>query len=66
MGENTREITVGPDSSRIYRVHYINKNGIESQIAFFIASTGDCIPDELSPRVTVADGEELPTAPSDV
>ena len=65
-GETTREITVGTDSSRIYRVHYTNKNGIGSQLAFFIASTGDCLPDELSPRVTVAGGEEQQTASVDV
>ena len=65
-GETTREITVSTDSSRIYRVYYVNKNGVKSQLAFFIASTGDCLPDELSPRVTVDGGEEQQTASVDV
>lgn len=38
-GETTREITVTTDWSYVYRVTYTNGRGIESQLAFFIATT---------------------------
>ena len=38
-GETTREITVTTDWSYVYRVTYTNSRGIESQLAFFIATT---------------------------
>jgi len=52
-GETTREITVATDRSFIYRVTYTNANGIESQQCFSIAVTGDCVPDILTPSITV-------------
>lgn len=59
-GETTREITVSTDKSYIYRVTYTNKNGVESHLAFSIASQGDCVPDELYPSITV--GADSPIA----
>ena len=53
-GETTRDITVTTDRSRIYRVRYTNSRGIESQLSFAIAASGDCRPDLLTPRITVA------------
>lgn len=53
-GETTRDITVTTDRSRIYRVTYTNGRGIESQLSFAIAASGDCRPDLLTPRITVA------------
>ena len=38
-GETTREITVTTGWSYVYRVTYTNSRGIESQLAFFIATT---------------------------
>ena len=38
-GETTREITVTTDWSYVYRVTYTNSRGVESQLAFFIATT---------------------------
>lgn len=58
-GETTRELTVNTDCSRIYRVHYTNTRGVESQLAFSIAVDGDCIPDLLTPLLSVADGETV-------
>lgn len=52
-GETTRDITVTTDRSRIYRVRYTNSRGIESQLSFAIAATGDCRPDLLTPRITI-------------
>ena len=59
-GETTREITVSTDKSYIYRVTYTNKNGVESQLAFSIASQGDCTPDMLYPSITI--GTDAPIA----
>ena len=56
-GESSREITVSSDRSYIYRVTYTNAQGVESQLPFFIAAAGDCLADELTPKVTVAGGE---------
>lgn len=52
-GETTRDITVTTDRSFIYRVSYTNRNGIESQQCFSVATAGDCSPDRLTPTVTV-------------
>ena len=38
-GETTRELTVNTDWSYVYRVTYTNARGIQSQLAFFIATT---------------------------
>ena len=54
-GETTRDITVTTDRSFIYRVTYTNQNGIESQLCFSVAATGDCIPDQLTPSITIGD-----------
>lgn len=54
-GETTRDITVTTDRSYIYRVTYTNSRGVESQLAFAIAATGDCRPDELTPTITSGD-----------
>ncbi|MCR5820324.1 MAG: alginate lyase family protein [Bacteroidaceae bacterium] len=51
-GETTRDITVSSDSSYIYRVTYTNKNGIESELCFPIASNADCRPDQLVTTIT--------------
>ena len=51
-GETSRNITVQTDHSRIYRVTYTNAYGVESQQAFSIAATGDCIPAELDASIT--------------
>lgn len=65
-GESSREITVSSDRSYVYRVTYTNAHGVESQLAFFIAATGDCLADELTPKVTVAGGETVETTTVDV
>lgn len=54
-GETTRDITVTTDRSYIYRVTYTNSRGVESQLAFAIAATGDCRPDDLTPTITAGD-----------
>lgn len=38
-GETTREITINTDWSYVYRVTYTNSRGIQSHLAFFIATT---------------------------
>ena len=43
-GETTREITVDTDWSFVYRVTYTNARGIQSQLAFFIATTDEGTP----------------------
>ena len=43
-GETTREIIVDTDWSYIYRVTYTNARGIQSQLAFFIATTDEGTP----------------------
>lgn len=50
-GETTRELTIETNESRIYRVHYTNAKGVESQLAFSIAVQGDCIPVSLTPTI---------------
>ena len=58
-GETTREITVNTDRSYIYRVTYTNARGIDSQLAFSVAVTGDCTKDALNPKVTIAGSEAI-------
>ena len=41
-GETTREITVTANASKMYRVKYTNKNGIDSELCFTLAVLGDC------------------------
>jgi hypothetical protein len=43
-GETTREITVNTDWSYVYRVTYTNARGIQSCLAFFIATTDKGVP----------------------
>ena len=43
-GETTREITVNTDWSYVYRVTYTNACGIQSCLAFFIATTDKGVP----------------------
>ena len=50
-GETTRDITVSSDRSFIYRVKYVNKNGVESQLCFPIAVASDCQHTELTPTI---------------
>lgn len=52
-GEQTRDITVNTDRSRIYRVTYTNQNGIESQQCFAIAVENDCEPTTITPSITM-------------
>ncbi len=63
-GETTREITITTDKSRIYRVTYTNKNGVESQLCFSIAVEGDCRADRLTPTITIGtdEGQETTAA----
>ena len=51
-GENTHDITVETNQSHIYRVHYTNARGVESQLSFAIAVQGDCTPTPLTASVT--------------
>ncbi len=57
-GETTRDITVTTDRSHIYRVTYTNARGVQSQLAFALAVTGDCTTTPLTPEVTVG-GESV-------
>ncbi len=60
-GETTREITVDTDHSYIYRVTYTNSKGVESQLSFAIASSGDCTPAILTPSITIGSGTSAVT-----
>ena len=53
-GETSQEITVTADASRMYRVKYTNKNGIDSELCFTIAVLGDCNASDVG--VTIASG----------
>jgi hypothetical protein len=48
-GETTREITVSTGWSYIYRVTYTNARGIQSQLAFSIATTDKGVPVGINP-----------------
>lgn len=52
-GQTTRNISVRPNHSYMYRVTYTDENGTESQRLFSIAVAGDCTPDKLHPEITV-------------
>ena len=52
-GETTREITLTASASRIYRVHYMNDAGVESEQSYAIAVLGDGQPTTLNPSVEV-------------
>ena len=43
-GETTQDITVTTDKSYLYRVTYINENGVKSEQVFAIVSQGDASP----------------------
>lgn len=62
-GETTRELTITADASHIYRVHYINMWGVESEQCYAIAVLGDGQPTELHPTISVdgkvTDGTEM-------
>ena len=51
-GETTREITITANESYMYRVTYINENGIESELCFPIAVLGDCRPSVVTASIT--------------
>ena len=51
-GEQTRDITVTTDCSRIYRVTYTNGKGVKSQQSFSIAVENDCNPTAITPSIT--------------
>ena len=53
-GETSQEITVTADASRMYRVKYTNKNGIDSELCFTIAVLGDCNASDVG--VTIESG----------
>ncbi len=52
-GETTRELTITADKSHIYRVHYINMSGVESEQSYAIAVLGDGQPSTLTPVIEV-------------
>lgn len=52
-GETTREITITADASYVYRVHYTNAYGNESEQSYAIAVLGDCQPTHLLPSIRV-------------
>ena len=55
-GETTREITVSTGWSYVYRVTYTNSRGIQSQLAFFIATTDQGEPTAVtSPQANASD-----------
>ena len=53
-GETSRELTIETNESRIYRVHYTNAKGVESQLSFAIAVQGDCTAATLKPSIVYA------------
>ncbi|MDR0714947.1 MAG: alginate lyase family protein [Bacteroidales bacterium] len=52
-GATTRELEITANSSALYRVTYTDANGVESKQVYSIAVTGDCLPDKLTPSITV-------------
>lgn len=50
-GETTRELTITADASHIYRVHYTNVYGVESEQSYAIAVLGDGQPTTLIPII---------------
>lgn len=51
-GEQTKDITVTPNRSFIYRVTYTADSGAVSTQSFSIAVAGDCTPDFIRPEIT--------------
>lgn len=50
-GQTTREITVTAHASYVYRVHYTNAYGVESEQCYSIAVLGDGQPTTLTPSI---------------
>ncbi len=66
-GATTRELEIVADESRLYRVTYTNRNGVESQLMFSICVQGDCRPCTLTPASTCNDvTSAVPTAVHDL
>jgi len=57
-GETTRELTITANASYIYRVHYTNAYGVESEQSYAIAVMGDGQPSPLTATIE-ADGKAL-------
>lgn len=57
-GETTREITVTANASHIYRVHYTNAYGVESEQSYAIAILGDGQPTTVNANIEV-DGKTI-------
>ena len=54
-GIATKDLTVMVDESALYRVTYINSNGVKSTQLFSIAVYGDCTPALLTPYISSKD-----------
>lgn len=52
-GETGKELEITANRSGVYRVSYINDEGVESVQLFTIAVRGDCSPDKITPVATV-------------
>lgn len=57
-GETTRELTITANASYIYRVHYTNTYGVESEQSYAIAVLGDGQPTTVTASIE-ADGKAL-------
>ncbi len=51
-GATTKELQITANQSGMYRVTYINQNGVKSTQLYSIAVNGDCRPDQLTPAIT--------------
>jgi hypothetical protein len=52
-GAMTQDLQITANNSGLYRVTYTDANGVESTQLFSIAVAGDCLPDKLTPSITV-------------
>ena len=52
-GEQTRELTVTANESRLYRVTYTNAQGVKSEQCFTVAVRGDCFESRVTPTIKV-------------
>jgi hypothetical protein len=52
-GATAQELSITANNSGLYRVTYTAANGVESTQVFSIAVNGDCLPDRLTPEITV-------------
>jgi hypothetical protein len=52
-GAATQDLQITADSSSLYRVTFTDANGVKSTQLFSIAVAGDCLPDKLTPSITV-------------